>query len=44
MKSSRETKANGDPLIELAKAPYIDLIAIIQDLSFENGDKENNEK
>ena len=44
MKSSRETKVNGDPLIELVRAPYIDLIAIIQDLSFENGDKENNEK
>ncbi len=44
MKSSRETKVNGDPLIELVRAPYIDLIAIIQDLSFENGDKENNEE
>ena len=44
MKSSRETKASVNPLIDLEKAPYIDLIAIIQDLSFKNGDKENNEK
>lgn len=38
MKSSRETKENRQELIKLGKAPYIDLIAIIQDLSFENGD------
>ena len=44
MKSSRTIKENTNQLIELEKAPYIDLIAIIQDLSFENGDKENNEK
>ena len=44
MKSSRETKESFNPLIKLDKAPYIDLIAIIQDLSFENGDKKNNEK
>lgn len=44
MKSSREPQGNIDQLIKLEKAPYIDLIAIIQDLSFENGDKENNEK
>lgn len=44
MKSSREPQENIDQLIKLEKAPYIDLIAIIQDLSFENGDKENNEK
>lgn len=44
MKSSRETQENADQLIKLEKAPYIDLIAIIQDLSFENGEKEDNEK
>ncbi len=44
MKSSRETKGIVNPLIKLEKAPYIDLIAIIQDLSFKNGDRENNEK
>lgn len=38
MKSSRETKENRQESIKLGKAPYIDLIAIIQDLSFENGD------
>ena len=38
MKSSRETKENMQESIKLGKAPYIDLIAIIQDLSFENGD------
>ena len=38
MKSSRETKENKQESIKLGKAPYIDLIAIIQDLSFENGD------
>ena len=38
MKSSRETKENRQDSIKLGKAPYIDLIAIIQDLSFENGD------
>ena len=44
MKSSRESKENLNQLIKLEKAPYIDLIAIIQDLSFKNGDKEDNEK
>lgn len=44
MKSSREKQENADQLIKLEKAPYIDLIAIIQDLSFENGEKESNEK
>ena len=38
MKSSRETKENKQESIKLGKAPYIDLIAIIQDLSFGNGD------
>ena len=44
MKSSRGTKENRKESIKLGKAPYIDLIAIIQDLSFENGDLKNNEK
>lgn len=44
MKSSRERQENINQLIKLEKAPYIDLIAIIQDLSFENGENENNEK
>lgn len=44
MKSSRDSEKNENQLIELKEAPYIDLIAIIQDLSFENGDKGNNEK
>ena len=43
MKSSREQKNNINQLIKLERAPYIDLIAIIQDLSFENGDTGNNE-
>lgn len=44
MKSSRETKENRQESTELGKAPYIDLIAIIQDLSFENGENNENEK
>lgn len=44
MKSSRDSEKNKNQLIELKEAPYIDLIAIIQDLSFKNGDKGNNEK
>lgn len=44
MKSSREQEERTKRLNKLEKAPYIDLIAIIQDLSFENGDKEKNEK
>lgn len=44
MKSSRGPQENINQLMKLEKAPYIDLIAIIQDLSFENGDKEDNEK
>lgn len=43
MKSSRELQENINQLIKLEKAPYIDLIAIIQDLSFKNGDNCNNE-
>lgn len=44
MKSSRKTKENRQESIKLGKAPYIDLIAIIQDLSFENGENNENEK
>ena len=44
MRSSRESQENTNQLVNLEEAPYIDLIAIIQDLSFKNGDNENNEK
>ena len=42
MKSSSDSEENIKDAIKLESAPYIDLIAIIQDLSFENGDKEKN--
>lgn len=44
MKSSREKKNNKKDMKNLKKAPYIDLIAIIQDLSFKNGENFSNEK
>lgn len=44
MKSSREVEKNAEQVNKLPKAPYIDIIAIIQDLSFENGDEKNNGK
>lgn len=42
MKSSSDSEENIKDAIKLESAPYIDLIAIIQDLSFENGDNEKN--